>query len=70
MKGSGHDSTAAFWSDNFGSALKRPAPVWRWAIPKASPAQKSGYSTDLKELRERFNADRGKVRLLMLLSPT
>lgn len=28
------------------------------------------YSKDLKELRARFNGDRGKVRLLMLLSPT
>lgn len=28
------------------------------------------YSTDMKELRAKFNADRGKVRLLVLLSPT
>ena len=28
------------------------------------------YSTDLAALRARFNADKGKVRLLMLLSPT
>lgn len=28
------------------------------------------YSTDIKELRAQFNADKGKVRLLMLLSPT
>ena len=28
------------------------------------------FSSDLAELRTRFNADRGKVRLLMLLSPT
>lgn len=37
---------------------------------KSSPTQKSGYSTDLKDLQARFNADKGKVRLLMLLSPT
>ncbi len=37
---------------------------------KSSPKQKSGYSTDLNELRARFNADKGKVRLLMLLAPT
>jgi hypothetical protein len=37
---------------------------------KSSPTQKSGYSTDLSELRARFNADKGKVRLLMLLAPT
>lgn len=35
-----------------------------------NPTQKSGYSTDLNELRTKFNVDKGKVRLLMLLSPT
>jgi hypothetical protein len=28
------------------------------------------YATNLDELRTRFNQDKGKVRLLMLLSPT
>lgn len=28
------------------------------------------YSTNLDDLRRQFNADKGKVRLLMLLSPT
>ncbi len=28
------------------------------------------YSTDIGALRARFNADRGTVRLLLLLSPT
>lgn len=28
------------------------------------------YSTDLADLRKQFNNDKGKVRLLMLLSPT
>jgi mercuric ion binding protein len=32
--------------------------------------QELPFSTDLAELRTRFNADKGKVRLLMLLSPT
>ena len=36
----------------------------------SSPSQKSGYSNDLNDLRTKFNADKGKVRLLMLLSPT
>jgi hypothetical protein len=35
-----------------------------------SSEQQSGYSTNLSELRERFNQDRGKVRLVLLLSPT
>jgi hypothetical protein len=37
---------------------------------KPSSPQQAGYSTDLNELRAKFNADKGKVRLLMLLSPT
>lgn len=39
-------------------------------VSQSSPSQKSVYSADLKELRKRFNADKKKVRLLMLLSPT
>ena len=37
---------------------------------KSSPTQKSGYSVDLNELRAKFNADKGKVRLLLLFSPS
>jgi hypothetical protein len=28
------------------------------------------YSTDMRELRDKFNKDKGKVRLILLLSPT
>ena len=37
---------------------------------RSSPSQKSGHSSDLNELRGRFNRDKGKVRMLLLLSPT
>jgi len=39
---------------------------------EASPQKTSdkGYSTDMKELRDKFNKDKGNVRLLLLLSPT
>lgn len=30
----------------------------------------SEYSTDMRALRSEFNRDKGKVRLLVLLSPT
>ncbi len=36
--------------------------------PSAPP--KPSYSADLNELKQRFNADKGKVRLLLILSPT
>ena len=29
-----------------------------------------GYSADMKELKDKFNQDKGKVRLILLLSPT
>lgn len=30
----------------------------------------ASYSTDLEKLKNDFNADKGKVRLVLLLSPT
>ncbi len=29
-----------------------------------------GYSANMKELKDKFNQDKGKVRLVLLLSPT
>ena len=41
------------------------------AAPTPSPANDSKrYSTDMSELRAKFNQDRSKVRLILLLSPT
>lgn len=40
------------------------------AAPPAVTDDKKHYSTDLNELRAKFNQDKGKVRLLLLLSPT
>lgn len=37
---------------------------------KTSSPPTASYSTDLKELRDRFNKDKDKVRLLLVLSPT
>lgn len=36
----------------------------------AAEMDKKRYSTDLNKLRDQFNQDKGKVRLLLLLSPT
>lgn len=33
-------------------------------------ADSANYSTDLEKLKNDFNADKGKVRLVLLLSPT
>lgn len=32
--------------------------------------EQMNYSTDLQKLKNDFNADKGKVRLVLLLSPT
>jgi hypothetical protein len=37
---------------------------------RAPVAENKSYSTDLNELRTKFNQDKSKVRLLLLLSPT
>jgi hypothetical protein len=37
---------------------------------RASAPPMVSYNTDLKELRDRFNKDKDKVRLLLILSPT
>jgi hypothetical protein len=39
-------------------------------VPSPTVTNDKRYSTDLKELRDRFNQDKGKVRLILLLSPT
>jgi DNA-binding helix-hairpin-helix protein with protein kinase domain len=40
------------------------------AVTSSAITNDKRYSTDLKELRARFNRDKGKVRMLLLLSPT
>jgi len=40
------------------------------AVTSLTVANDKPYSTDMEELRTRFNQDKGKVRLLLLLSPT
>ncbi len=57
-------STNISRSENGGNANERER-----TMTQNTPAARS-YSDDLAELRARFNADKGKVRLLMLLSPT
>ena len=37
---------------------------------KTNSPPPASYSSDLKELRDRFNKDKDKVRLLLILSPT
>ena len=37
---------------------------------KSSGPAKLSYSSDLNELRNHFNLDKSKVRLLLILSPT
>jgi hypothetical protein len=37
---------------------------------RAPVAENKSYLTDLNDLRIKFNQDKGKVRLLLLLSPT
>jgi len=57
-------STNISRSENGGNANERER-----TMTQNTPAARS-YSDDLAELRARFNADKGKVRMLMLLSPT
>jgi hypothetical protein len=41
------------------------------AMPTPTPVNDNKrYSTDINELRAKFNQDKGKVRLILLLSPT
>ena len=39
-------------------------------VVSSTTTDEKRYSTSMKELRNRFNQDKSKVRLLMLLSPT
>ncbi len=60
---------ASAWRDKRRSENGRNANERERTMTQNTPAARS-YSEDLAELRARFNADKGKVRLLMLLSPT
>lgn len=50
-----------------GQATDQKAPAQGAAAGNPAPRP---YSKDLYELRKRFNQDKGKARLLVLLSPT
>ena len=60
----------------FGIVVLAGQPSLRRGNGGTSPVLSSGiandkrYSTDMKELRAQFNQDKGKVRLILLLSPT
>jgi len=54
-------------SENIQSERNMNKIVQTTPTPSASPRP---YSKDLSELRAQFNRDKGKVRLVTLLSPT
>ena len=55
---------------NASAPVNPSAPTQQNARTKQSGRAKQGYSADLNELKQRFNADKGKVRLLLILAPT
>ena len=81
LKRQGKDSSAQMVQREFEKAwetadtkltvehLSGTNPVSAQVVSSATKDDKL-YSTDMKELRTRFNKDKGKVRLVMLLSPS
>lgn len=53
-----------------GSTVMEKSPTTTIEPSPATAANDRRYSPNLDELRSKFNQDKGKVRLLLLLSPT
>jgi len=65
-RGGGRDVTAKSAGEHF-TAQRRG----KRQIRRKQPAPRAqSFSKDLEELRAQFNRDKGRVRMLMLLSPT
>lgn len=62
-------ASSTVWSQQKAKENSKRAKSTPTPKPSPQPSPRS-YSKDMKELRARFNRDKGKVRLVTLLSPT